>query len=288
VWGLGLPLGIFAWVGGALFVWNAWRTHEWRAFFLLSWALVYFVLVGAQYTKYLRYLLPLLPILYLMAVQAVLEIKHRFVMVGITAVLMLSLLYALAFDSIYGREHPWLAASSWIYKNIAPGSTLLVEEWDDALPVMIQLNDGEHRATAYHQTLLHIYSADDDAKLNTLATELAHADVVILASQRAYGSIGRLPERYPLTARYYQKLFDGELGFALAATAHNDIALGELTIRDDPRAGLVFDSTVKDAAATWDWGFADESFSVYDHPQPLIFVKRQVMSYSQLYSILQH
>ena len=67
IWGMGLPLGIFAWMGTALFVWQWWRTRAWNNGFLMSWALVYFLTIGAQYAKYLRYLLPMLPFMFLMA-----------------------------------------------------------------------------------------------------------------------------------------------------------------------------------------------------------------------------
>jgi len=58
---------------------------------------------------------------------------------------------------------------------------------------------------------------DDRAKWQRLTEELAASEYVVIASRRAYGSLPRLPERYPLTARYYELLFSDRLGFELLA-----------------------------------------------------------------------
>ncbi|MBI3914487.1 MAG: glycosyltransferase family 39 protein, partial [Chloroflexi bacterium] len=76
-WGMGAPLGIAVWVGSALFVWSARKQRVWRDVFVLSFALVYFVIVGAQYAKHLRYLLPLIPFLFLMAVSFITHYATR-------------------------------------------------------------------------------------------------------------------------------------------------------------------------------------------------------------------
>ncbi|MDE3229728.1 MAG: hypothetical protein KGO05_07585, partial [Chloroflexota bacterium] len=90
------------------------------------------------------------------------------------------------------------------------------------------------------------------AKAVALASQLAAANVVVISSQRLLGSIPRLPDRYPLTTRYYQLLFAGDLGFHLAAQFSAAPQLGPLT---------------------WGENGADESFSVYDHPPVWIFTR---------------
>jgi hypothetical protein len=291
VWGMGLPLGIFAWGGAALFVYGYWRHRGWRGAFALSWALIYFILIGAQDVKYPRYLLPLLPMLYLMAARALLTTRlPRGILVTILGfVLGASTVYSLAFVSIYGLEHPWLTASRWIFQNASPGATALVEEWDDALPVQIEAGGVTHRGSELQSIVLRLYGPDDGPKLEAIADALSRADLVVVASQRAYGSLGRMPERYPLTAHYYEMLFKGALGFELAETARNEPQFAGWTIVDDPRAGLAYDATVpRDSrpGTMWNWGFADESFTVYDHPQPLIFRKIRILSAAQLYGLL--
>jgi hypothetical protein len=299
LWGMGLPLGIFAWGGGTLCVYQWRKTRAWRDALLVSFALLYFFTIAFQLAKYLRYMLPLLPVLYIMAAGAWQRLLEK--RLGRTplvfaflsfALVVLSFLYSFAFIQIYTREHTWLVASRWIYQNIPVGKTLAVEEWDDALPVLMQLADGTRRGSEYRQIVLHMYDDDTDAKRLALADALQQADVVVLASQRLYGSIGRNATRYPLMNRYYEKLFDGELGFAPVMTTRSDMNLFGLTIRDDPFANLPFDASrvralLSPNASVWNWGFADESFSVYDHPQPIVFEKVRALRADEIAKLLQ-
>lgn len=293
LWGMGVPLGIFAWGGGILFLWQWWNTRAWRDTFLLSFALFYFLTIAFQYAKYLRYLMPLLPVLYIIAACAwmrVLETRRALAFALGGLVLGASLLYALAFTQIYAREHPWLEASRWIYENIPAGKVLTVEEWDDALPVQLELDGTKHFGSEYPQVVLRMYDDDSDAKRAAMANALAQADGIVLASQRLYGSIGRNPARYPLTVRYYQKLFDGELGFEPVITFRSDPELFGLSICDDPFAGLPYDvsrvRSLNPNACGWNWGFADESFSVYDHPQPIVFRKTRALTAAEIDNLL--
>lgn len=294
VWAMGLPLGIFAWGGGLLFFAQWWKTREWRDAFVLSFALIYFITIGLQYTKYLRYLLPLLPVLYIMAACAWARVfsKQRLVLtILVISILVFSLLYALAFSQMYTREHPWLTASRWLYQKVPIGKALLIEQWDDALPTLIRFEGGDRRASDYTQIQFPIFNADDDAKRAELADALARSDVIILASQRGYASIGNLPSRYPMMNRYYEKLFDGELGFEPVFTARNDPERFGVFLRDDPSANLNFDNSrvnalLASANRVLNLGYADESFSVYDHPQPIIFQKTRTLSETEIENAL--
>ncbi|MCC7163445.1 MAG: glycosyltransferase family 39 protein [Anaerolineae bacterium] len=296
IWGMGLPLGIFAWGGGLLFLTQWWKTRERRDTFLLLFAMSYLITLSFQYTKYLRYLMPLLPVLYILAVCAWGRLLARRPVVFATLtslVLVLSSIYAFSFTQIYMREHPWLTASRWIYENIDEGRTIAIEEWDDALPTLIRFDKEDRRATQYTQLALPTYEDDTDAKRAELAQMLSRADAVVVASQRSYGSIRKLPERYPMTNRYYEALFNGELGFEPQMTARNDLVLGGIVIRDDPFAGLGLETTrvnalLDDAGRqVWNWGPADESFSVYDHPQPIVFVKMRELNPQEMEALLQ-
>jgi hypothetical protein len=71
-----------------------------------------------------------------------------------------------------------------------------------------------------------------------------------MSSDRLYGSITRLPERYPLTINYYRLLFSGELGFRLSAQFEQQPGWLGITLNDKG---------------------ADESYSVFDHPTCRIF-----------------
>ncbi|MBC7256136.1 MAG: hypothetical protein H5T66_08560, partial [Chloroflexi bacterium] len=171
-------------------------------------------------------------------------------------------LWAVAFTSIYTRPVTRVAASRWIFQNIPKGATLSYELWDDALPLNV---DGRLADASYRQIRMDLYWEDVPEKREQLYQWLQDTEYIILSSNRLYGSIPRLPLRYPVTRRYYQALFSGELGYDLIAT-----------FTSYPR---IFGFEIVDDAA-------DESFTVYDHPKVLIFKKRPDFSLENVKAIL--
>ncbi|MBI5302947.1 MAG: glycosyltransferase family 39 protein [Chloroflexi bacterium] len=292
IWGMGLPLGIFAWLGSALFVWQWIRTRAWGDGFILAWALFYFLAMGAQYAKYLRYLLPLTPFLFLMASVAFSRItrhasrnKQYLARFAFSLVIGATFVYSLAFVSIYAREHPWIAISKWIYANIPAESSVIVEHWDELLPVSLRL--GEPRSpTEYRITLFPFFDDDTPAKRDALVDALASSDYIILASQRLYGTIPRLAARYPMSSRYYRALFDGQLGFEPVMHALNAPTLDGVVLWADPFARVALKPPFTFDSFVFNWGFADESFTVYDQPVPIVFKKTRALSMDQLRVVL--
>ena len=69
VWGLGIPLGIVAWLAAPFTAWMAWRGGVARRadLLLLAWSLPAFVFLELFEVKFLRYMFPLLPFYVLMA-----------------------------------------------------------------------------------------------------------------------------------------------------------------------------------------------------------------------------
>jgi YYY domain-containing protein len=173
---------------------------------------------------------------------------------GVLAMLVLgsSFVFTLALDNIYSQPMTRVAASRWLYAHVPSGNgqpikTITYEIWDDSLP----LNVDGHIAE-YNFVGLPLYDDDTPQKADVLGKALAQADAVVIASNKLYpDSIPRLPERYPMTNRYYQLLFHGGLGFHLAAVFQNGPNL----------FGMYFDDSG-----------ADESYSVYDHPTVHIFL----------------
>ncbi|MEW6085248.1 MAG: DUF2298 domain-containing protein [Chloroflexota bacterium] len=137
VWGLGLPLGILAWIG---FLYMGWRIlkGEWRHALLWGWTAAYFVWQSLQFNPTMRYQLPIYPLLAMMAAwvvfeklpitnyrlrtaYSVLRISLAVIVIGLTAA------WAFAFQSIYTREEPRIAASRWIYQNVPGPINLHIE-----------------------------------------------------------------------------------------------------------------------------------------------------------------
>jgi YYY domain-containing protein len=130
VWGLGLPLGILAWIG---FLWMGWqiiKKREWRPHLLLwGWTALYFGWQSMQYNPTMRYQLPIYPLLAMMAAWIVFEglklkVKDRTfnlrpLTLGLGAVaLALTAVWAFAFLSIYTHDETRIAASKWIFQNV--------------------------------------------------------------------------------------------------------------------------------------------------------------------------
>lgn len=168
----------------------------------------------------------------------------------------------IALLNVYSQPNTRVQASRWIYENIPSGSVITYEQWDDPLPVSI---DGKSSGMYYGQATyervdaegnhslfqgMDLYGDDTLEKAQELAQLLSTVDVIIMSSDRLYGSIMRLPERYPLTVNYYRLLFSGELGFRLSAQFEQRPEWLGVTLNDSG---------------------ADESYSVFDHPTCRIF-----------------
>ncbi len=169
---------------------------------------------------------------------------------------------------------------------VSGGSIVAWEgDWDDALPVKtcmpsdgLTLADnpppGRFSATAcngrdaYWGLLgggykLQMVNNDSDSNREHMLQLLGDADYVIISSNRFYDSMTRNAMRWPMTTRYYQSLFDGELGYDLAAVFNRAFRLGPLDVPDNY---LPFFN-----APAWLNEFeAEEAFHVYDHPAVIV------------------
>jgi uncharacterized membrane protein len=175
----------------------------------------------------------------------------------IAATCLVTLVLCLALVNIYSVPNTRVQASTWIYQHLPPGTVLTHETWDDSLPLNLSATQ---QPGLYPSLPMDLYADDTAQKAGQIAQTLEQAGAVILSSDRLVGSIGRMPERYPLTNRYYHLLFAGKLGFHLALTFHNSPNLFGIAENDSG---------------------ADESFSVYDHPTVWIFLKNRPFPYSQ-------
>jgi 4-amino-4-deoxy-L-arabinose transferase-like glycosyltransferase len=271
LWGMGIPLGLAAF-GGVLYA-TVVRVRRWGSkaeWVLLMWVLPFFAFTGGLYAKFPRYLLPVTPALVAFGARLFLWLpwsRIRRAMAGVCVAA--TLLHCLVFLSQYRLPHPWQNASEWMAANIAPGAVVAIEEWDHPLP----LGGPE----SYDVRVLPVFEDDTGVrgveKWAEIESTLAEADYIVLASRRGYGALARWPERYPMTARYYQSLFDGHLGFEAVACFRRDTRLGPIEIIDDPTLFLPFSlpDVCRSQAPLPVRLRLDESFVVYDHPQVLVF-----------------
>ncbi len=144
-------------------------------------------------------------------------------------------------------------------------------EWDDNLPTRLDGYDG-YGGIYPNDLTFNMYWDDNPAKLERMLRILDAADYVVISSNRQWGTLPRIPERFPLTTLYYRQLmgcpadqdvvdcyrqaepgkYRGGLGFELERVFVSPPCLGPLCLNDQ---------------------FAEEAFTVYDHPQVLVFHK---------------
>jgi hypothetical protein len=277
LWALAPPVGLAGWAGLVYLLVRWLRRGGGGDGLLLTWAGPYLLLTGLLLAKPLRYMLPLVPVLCLTGTLLLARlvpwarrrlVGHRVLgqdglrwvtALGAGGLLACGLTYALIWEGIYAERHPWVAASEWIYERIPPASVLAREDWDTPLPLPLNVDGRARRIEEYESHLLTLYDEPDDAsKWFTLAQYLAQSDYLVLASRRAYGSVSNLPQRYAATNLYYEKLFVGELGFALEVEFVRGPTWLNPRVPPLPGAGPA-------------WLRPDESFVVYDHPRALIF-----------------
>ena len=265
VWGIGPAWGLAVLAGLVACLLRSPRENEEGGLgkIAIGWALLLFVYQGIQFSTTGRYFLPIVPVLALVVAWplAAPGRNERWrgavlaVVVGITAV------WAFAFTAIYRRPVSRVEASRWIYRNVPAGSTLTADHWDDPLP--LPLRDAPR--IAYRILELRLYDYDTPQKRRELVDQLAEADYVIESSNRLYRSIPRAPWQYPMTRRYFELLFAGELGFRLEQSFTSYPRIGRLEIPDDE---------------------AEEAFTVYDHPHVLVFKKTETFSRDNVEQLL--
>ena len=317
LWGLGLPLGIVAW-GGVLFTISFVAVKLFRArnrglacrgeLLILAWVVPNVIMLSIFEVKFLRYMFPVMPFLILMgsamlfrlldwarayqwathsigggltsARGAVSRYAPHMVMGLIALVVAATAFYALAFETVYSRPHPAIQASRWINENVARNSTIVTDNhWDEGIPDIYR----------YRVRQIPIYDSDNRDKMGTIADHLAEGDYLVFYSNRTYGSVARLPERYPLSSNYYRLLFSGQLGYTpeMAFTSYPRL-LGVAFVDDTfTRAGIPEPERFKTAAPlSLDLGYADENVIDYDHPKVLLFRNDAGFSRDKLYSLL--
>jgi YYY domain-containing protein len=152
------------------------------------------------------------------------------------------------------------------------GDTIANEgDWDDGLPLRMEGYDpfGGLYPTGVN---FNMYTEDNPEKLSHFLQILNESDYLLITSSRQWGSLPRIPERYPMTTLYYRNLigcpaektvewcynvaqpgtFQGNLGYDLVKVFESDPGIGPVSINDQ---------------------FAEEAFTVYDHPKVFIFRK---------------
>lgn len=138
---------------------------------------------------------------------------------------------------------------------------------DDPAPGILSPDDCNKRntwATLLNGYELDIVSEDDDRKREHMLRVLNNTEYLIIGTNRRYDSQSRIALRWPMTNRYYDALFSGELGYDLVEVFHETFELGPIRISDQYLPTY-------DGPAWLNEFEAEEAFHVYDHPAVFIF-----------------
>lgn len=157
-----------------------------------------------------------------------------------------------------------------------PGMTF-ESSWDDALPLpLMGYSPFQPDGSGFYRPdlKLEVYWNDDANKLERFYQILNQTDYIVMSSNRQFGTIPRAPEKYPMTTHFYRELLNcpddmDTLVCYYEAEAENI----------NPEFGFDLIKTFTSYPRLGDWEFndqyAEEAFSVYDHPKVLIFRKNE-------------
>jgi 4-amino-4-deoxy-L-arabinose transferase-like glycosyltransferase len=256
IFGIGIPYFICVLIGTIYLL-----VKKRNAMFLsiVGWTLLFFIYQSVQFVKTMRYFIFLYPFFAILAGIGFYKLSvllkryaHRWYRMLIILCVGTILFWPLAFFSIYTREQSRVKASEWIYQNIPNNSTILTEYWDDALPLGIK----EENNKVFQNLQLPVFDPDTQQKWQKINNFLSRGDYLILSSNRGWGSISTVPEKYPKMKKFYEDLFDNKLSYKKIKefTSYPSFSyLGiPLSLPDQ---------------------WADEAFTVYDHPKVMIFKK---------------
>lgn len=243
--GLGVPYFILVIVGTGVILWR-YRTIPMLLLVCFAWG--YFLYHSVSFIKVMRYTIFLYPIFAIFAAFAVNRYIHKMRKWHLAGLLGVCMIWPLMVMNIYMQPNSRLEASYWIQQNLPDGSFILSEHWDDGLPL------GIPGATKIFQgEQLEVFNPDSPEKFRRIKEQMDKADYYIMSSNRAWGSITTVPDKYPQMAKWYPELFEGKHGYKIikVITVYPSLEWMGIPL------------TMKD-----DW--AEESFTVYDHPKVII------------------
>ncbi|MBC8100493.1 MAG: glycosyltransferase family 39 protein, partial [Armatimonadetes bacterium] len=171
--------------------------------------------------------------------------------------------------SIFARDGGW--------EEVVPSDICLfptgVTFADDPPPGAFDSDNCDRRRLIGSLVIMYdfnLHNEEDPNKRDETLKIVDNTDYIVIATNRRYDSQARIPLRWPMTMRYYDTLFSGELGFDLIQTFQESFELGPLKVSDQ-----YLPSYKALGIPEWLNEFeSEEAFTVYDHPAVFLFKKR--------------
>ncbi len=247
LYGIGIGYAICVLLGGFFLIK---KIRHAQLYVIGGWVILFFLYQSLQSVQTMRYFIMLYPFLALFAGIGFAYLFKQYSKLFSVPLLIFVIIWPLLFFSIYTKPITRYSASDWIYKNLPTNSVILTESWDDGLPLPIY----DMSARNYKPEQLPVFDPDTPDKWMKMDGLLKQGDYLILSSNRGWGSIPTVPERFPMMKAFYASLFAGKTDYQEIKqfTSYPSLTyLGiPLTIPDDN---------------------AEEAFTVYDHPKVIIF-----------------
>jgi len=247
--------------------------------FIFFFILLIFCYQGIQLAKYMRYFYPIYPFLILFAGVGFESISNLFLK---KFLIILIIFNAFIFLNIYLQIHPRVQASQWICQNISSQSSLTYEYWDDSLPL-----DLSSKCNSQNFNLIKLDVADPDtaAKWKLLNQNLQKSDYIIFSSSRFWKSITDNSSMFPSMSSFYKDLFNNQLSFKQIKSFYSYpgvylpffkkcILIGSNGYPGLKTSFIQIDSNCSYPGIYFRDNLAEESFTVYDHPQVIIFSRQ--------------
>jgi len=183
------------------------RDKRWLLFHF-SW-LPWLFFNAFLFAKWVRFMVPLLPFLAIVIVHFLYRQKVFRSSFLFFCLLTLLALPGLVFFKIYLGPDIRQQASFWLENNLPSGAVVLSEAGNVVdLPLV---NKNNLKVTNFH-----FYQLDENLTLQEKLPELTKkADYFLSPSRRIFTNHSRLPEQFPQTAEFYDRLFSGQSGFVL-------------------------------------------------------------------------
>ena len=255
--------------------------------------LVLFVMNAMMYAKWTRFIAPVYPLIIILAVCTVLTgLRNlfrsvrtlRYVSLALYAYFLVAFTFqGFAFLSVYTTRDPRFQASDWLFDTVQENEVVLSET---ANVVDLPIDEDETGARGFRGRVIpfNFYDLDADSKLQTqFDSDLASAEYIVVPSRRIFMNhtcvmnpvsnalayekdrCEKLQKAYPLLNKYYEKLFNGELGYVEVARFSSFPTIPLFGSHE-----LVFPDEM-----------AEETWTVFDHPVIRIFKRTSIPYYSE-------
>ncbi|HVU12809.1 MAG TPA: DUF2298 domain-containing protein, partial [Phototrophicaceae bacterium] len=147
LWGMGVPLGIFVWIG---WLWALIRIIRGKIgslsnTILVVWVLIYFGWLGRNWVTTMRYFLPIYPALMVLGAWALVSLvryaaKHvwrrRFFTFVLFATAAIALVWAAMFTNIYRHLLTRVQASYWVWEHVPGDFAMQINSASDPAPII--------------------------------------------------------------------------------------------------------------------------------------------------------